>query len=1043
MTRFPIKTFLIVLGWIGAIQATHAERPSWSPGDNEPLLKPGIAVHTFGVSPDADKGDGHATLRLYDVRDRGYAADRPTATFDTSTTFTHPDWTIDKIGNVYGIAIDKDKNIYVTASANWSPGYVGEGNSSTANVSVQFGTLENGQDDNNSAGRIYKIDAVTGQAKVFATLPQYSVTIKNQVCQGAGADVVRNNVGAGLGNVVYDKFHNQLFVSNFSDGKIYRLAMDGTILNSSKVSNGISANGKEVHSAYGLAVAPDGKMLYFGTIDTNYRPKLFAIMLDKDGNFSNKVIDQNIELTNTLTYTQNIGGGAYDGDGIWAAFSDLDFTPKGELLLGVRVGCKENFATSYNHGGVVYMLQKENDQWVASDKTNSEAVSKETVQVDVPDTSQEAQTRTGYSGSNTRKDINDPSLYRFDMGAIPLRADDVNHPDQAKLVYGPDDGYGGVAVWQTRKGDFDLLATSGDISSKEGVHGFMQFSGDFNVTDYAAVEKAIGYAAVASSTSTAPVNDDPYDYKGIGGDVEVLSVLPVSIGSYVWIDENQDGLQDDSEECLDGATVTLHRADDMSADVLNLDGKKVENQTTQDCGKYHFDNLPEGNYRVCVIPPNSDAVHYTPTVNQNTADNNDSELDSNIKETINGAYCSGTFGVFANSEPKESRDERGDDADKAHDTWGNMTVDFGFVKNVFDLALKKTLSNPNKTEYKPGETVTFNITVYNQGNVDAKKVKVVDYIPVGLELADNNWSANNDKKEATLKTPFDLKAGENNTVEITFKIRSDFEGKQIINTAEISEATNDLNLTDIDSTPGDHVCKTDIDNDDAIDQDADEGCDDIDPAPVRVKQIFDLALIKKVKGTQTDYKPGDKVTFVIGVTNQGTLTGTDIQIKDTVPKGLELADDRWEMEGDHAILKTPIPSLAPKAYVTREITFVITKDADGKIINIAEIQSADNPLHLDDNDSTPADNPCGDDMDNNDDLSDPNGCDDIDPAWLTVKKPSIPNASVTTSDAADCDCADVDSNQVDAMDLVSVLLLMLIIGLLGYLEADRERNFWN
>ena len=130
-------------------------------------LQPGYAVHTFGVSPDANNGDGNYTVRVYDTTGREYVSydpdvpnppPRPTVSF--AKTYVNPQWDVNTIGNVYGIAIDKNKNIFVTASANWSPGYVGEGDSSTSSVPVKYG-LKGGGDTNDSAGVVYKLDATT------------------------------------------------------------------------------------------------------------------------------------------------------------------------------------------------------------------------------------------------------------------------------------------------------------------------------------------------------------------------------------------------------------------------------------------------------------------------------------------------------------------------------------------------------------------------------------------------------------------------------------------------------------------------------------------------------------------------------------------------------------------------------------------------------------------------------------------------------------------------------------------------------------------
>ena len=49
------------------------------------------------------------------------------------------------------------------------------------------------------------------------------------ITTGNGANQIPNQ-GNGLGNIAYDKWNNQLFITNFEDGKIYRFDMNGTLL---------------------------------------------------------------------------------------------------------------------------------------------------------------------------------------------------------------------------------------------------------------------------------------------------------------------------------------------------------------------------------------------------------------------------------------------------------------------------------------------------------------------------------------------------------------------------------------------------------------------------------------------------------------------------------------------------------------------------------------------------------------------------------------------------------------------------------------------
>ena len=58
----------------------------------------------------------------------------------------------------------------------------------------------------------------------------------------------------------------------------------------------------------------------------------------------------------------------------------------------------------------------------------------------------------------------------------------------------------------------------------------------------------------------------------------------------------------------------------------------------------------------------------------------------------------------------------------------------------FDLALIKTFATGSSTPLVSGSSVTFTITVFNQGTLTASGIQLVDYIPTGLTLNDPSWT---------------------------------------------------------------------------------------------------------------------------------------------------------------------------------------------------------------------------------------------------------------------------------------------------------------
>jgi hypothetical protein len=365
------KVTAVIFTLFASINANSAEtiapaQPGWglAPVTNS-LLKPGVAVMTLGTLLNPGSGDGvsdgdHA-LKLYDINNIVSSDLRP---IQTPNVHTHHHWDVGSIGNVFGLAIDKERNIYTTASTHWGAGYYEGGATKIGFGAIGAGTsTETAISDNDTqllnntaaAGTIYKIDAVTGNATIFAQLPQQASFFTQGVCEGSAPDIQRNT-GPALGNIAYDPIHNQFFVSNFEDGKIYRINSAGTTLNSFdpfSADNGSAGLASDARP-YGLAVNPDGTKLYFGTHELNLSPRLFAITLDTTGNFTGSEVDQNATLGSDLTYTQN-----QETTNPWVSYSDLNFSPKGELIIGVRTGCRNNFATSHNHGGTNYLLTQD------------------------------------------------------------------------------------------------------------------------------------------------------------------------------------------------------------------------------------------------------------------------------------------------------------------------------------------------------------------------------------------------------------------------------------------------------------------------------------------------------------------------------------------------------------------------------------------------------------------------------------------------------------------------------------------------------------
>jgi len=318
---------------------------------------------------------------------------------------------------------------------------------------------------------------------------------------------------------------------------------------------------------------------------------------------------------------------------------------------------------------------------------------------------------------------------------------------------------------------------------------------------------------------------------------------------------------------------------------------------------------------------------------------------------------------------------------------GNIAGDYTCTQEVFDLALIKEISAGQATPIYPGDDVTFTITVTNQGTIAASNFTITDYIPAGMILNDTDWTASGADATITMAGPLD--PGASTTVDITLTVTSTSAG-DLINYAEISSATGvtpgGATVTDIDSTP-DNINGNDSgglpnsasDNSIGGDGSGTPGIgvgevdeDDHDPALISV-DVFDLAIAKDLApDTPSTLLPGDNVTFVVTVTNEGTVGAQNIDLVDYIPAGLTLNDAAWTLQTDGTATNSIPGPIAAGGSASVNITFTIDAGFSGQIRNVVEIAGAE-----DENGNTP------DDIDSTPGNGD-NGEDDVDDAIINV-----------------------------------------------------------
>jgi uncharacterized repeat protein (TIGR01451 family) len=164
------------------------------------------------------------------------------------------------------------------------------------------------------------------------------------------------------------------------------------------------------------------------------------------------------------------------------------------------------------------------------------------------------------------------------------------------------------------------------------------------------------------------------------------------------------------------------------------------------------------------------------------------------------------------------------------------------------LTLEKTV---DRNEVTGGETVNFTLTASNIGGSSVNGIKLLDELPQGLT-------------GTNLRETFDLKAGETRVFTLATKVSSD--GKESI----LNTATLEGNGQKLSASAKVRVIPA--------------------PRPTPEPRVAPTRLKLEKTVDQTEVNRGDTVHFRITVSNLGGTTATAIQLKDTMPAGLEAAN---------------------------------------------------------------------------------------------------------------------------------------------------------
>ncbi|PCH72169.1 MAG: hypothetical protein COB98_12025, partial [Flavobacteriaceae bacterium] len=177
---------------------------------------------------------------------------------------------------------------------------------------------------------------------------------------------------------------------------------------------------------------------------------------------------------------------------------------------------------------------------------------------------------------------------------------------------------------------------------------------------------------------------------------------------------------------------------------------------------------------------------------------------------------------------------------------GNSIADIDVAKTAID-----------QTSYTPGTNVSYKIVVSNAGPSDATAVLVTDELPLGI--SEMSWTGpDSSKGTGALSETIEIAAGTEKEFTVTIKVPSDFSGA----------LTNIVKAKD----PG------------VTDPNPCTNCTEVLPEG---DVVADIDVTKVAASGITSFVPGDDVSYIITVVNNGPSDAGSVKVIDELPTGAD------------------------------------------------------------------------------------------------------------------------------------------------------------
>ena len=276
------------------------------------------------------------------------------------------------------------------------------------------------------------------------------------------------------------------------------------------------------------------------------------------------------------------------------------------------------------------------------------------------------------------------------------------------------------------------------------------------------------------------------------------------------------------------------------------------------------------------------------------------------KDLLNGSFTN-EVNVSVETELGELTDNDTDEVEDLEDPNPKLTV------------VKTTTSKPQDSAagYSVGETIRYQITVENTGNITITDIQVTDSI--------SGVAASGD---SVLADGITLAPGEKATYTFEHVVTEEDLGSTVVNEA----IATGKNPTEKDEDP-DNDIPTTVDDEKGKTED-----DTVDP-------VHSLSIVKEITNPKEVYKLNDTIRYQITVTNNGNVTERNVTVEDTLT-GAKGGANRFKfvaLDGGKIVDgKVVFETMAPGT--SRVITCeyrIVNADEGGTIVNTASVTSDD------------------------------------------------------------------------------------------------------